>query len=193
MIDSRINAQIKFLNEIDKLKTINRATVLGDKSRRENSAEHSWHVTLFALILSEHSKKEIDLFKVIKMLLIHDIVEIDAGDNPIFGVHDVGSVYDSEEQAAQRIFKLLPDDQAKEMLDIWIEFEESSTPSAQFAKSMDRFQAPNQNLMSGGGTWVEYQVKYDQVEKRVGSIIAIGAPKLWKWLKPRLKDFLKPR
>ena len=191
MKNKRINNQIKFLNEIDKLKTINRATILGDKSRRENSAEHSWHVTLYALIFSEHGGKDIDLFKAIKMLLIHDIVEIDAGDSPIFGNYDANSLFDIEQKASQRIFRLLPKDQAKEMLDIWNEFEESRTPTAKFAKAMDRFQAPNQNLMSGGGTWVEYKVTYDQVEKKVGSKIALGAPKLWDWLKPRLKDFLK--
>ena len=191
MTASRIDKQIQFLNEIDKLKTINRATVLGDNSRRENSAEHSWHVALFALIFSEHAHDDVDLFKVVKMLLIHDIVEIDAGDNPIFGNNNARSVRTIEKKAAKRIFRLLPDDQAQEMLNIWNEFEGAKTPTAKFAKSMDRFQAPNQNLMSGGGTWVEYKVTYDQVEKKVGSKIALGAPKLWDWLKPRLKDFLK--
>ena len=124
-------------------------------------------------------------------LLIHDIVEIDAGDSPIFGNYDANSLFDIEQRASQRIFSLLPKDQAKEMLNIWNEFEESRTPTAKFAKAMDRFQAPNQNLMSGGGTWVEYKVTYDQVEKKVGSKIALGAPKLWDWLKPRLKEFLK--
>ena len=122
--------------------------------------------------------------------MIHDIVEIDAGDNPLFGGHNLSQVYENEKKAAERIFRLLPNDQAEEMLEIWTEFENSSTPTAQFAKSMDRFQAPNQNLISGGGTWLEYKVNYDQVEKRVGLKIAIGAPKLWKWLKPRLKKFL---
>ena len=191
MNKKRITSQINFLNEIDKLKAIDRATILGDKSRRENSAEHSWHVTLFALIFSEHAGKEVDLFKAIKMLLIHDIVEIDAGDTPIFGNYDTNSLYESEQKAAKRIFGILPEEQAKEMLDIWTEFEDSNTPTAKFAKAMDRFQAPNQNLMSGGGTWVEYQVNYDQVKKKVGSKIALGAPKLWEWLKPHLKDFFK--
>ena len=190
MKTTRITNQINFLNEIDKLKAIDRATILGDKSRRENSAEHSWHVTLFALIFSEHAGKEVDLFKAIKMLLIHDIVEIDAGDNPIFGNYDTNSLYDSEQKAAKRIFGILPEDQAEEMLDIWNEFEDSNTPTAKFAKAMDRFQAPNQNLMSGGGTWIEYNVKYDQIEKKVGSKIALGAPRLWDWLKPKLQEFL---
>ena len=192
MEEARINSQITFLNEIDKLKSINRATILGDKSRRENSAEHSWHVALFALIFIEHADKEVDLFKVIKMLLIHDIVEIDAGDTPIFKKHDPTSIFVSEKKAAKRIFTLLPEDQAKEMLDIWNEFEQALTPTAQFAKSMDRFQAPAQNLISDGGTWVEYKVNYQQVEERVGSKIALGAPRLWNWLKPRLKEFFYP-
>ena len=191
MGEKRIDSQIKFLNEIDKLKAVNRATTLGDESRRENSAEHSWHVTVFALIFSEHAGKEVDLFKAVKMLLIHDIVEIDAGDNPIFGNHDPNSLYDIEQQASRRIFGLLPEDQAEEMLNIWNEFEDSITPTAKFAKAMDRFQAPNQNLMSRGGTWLEYKVTYDQVKKKVGTTIALAAPKLWDWLKPRLKDLLK--
>jgi putative hydrolase of HD superfamily len=190
MSESRINTQIAFLSEIDKLKSIKRATTLANKSRRENSAEHSWHVTLFALIFSEHANQNVDLFRAIKMLLIHDIVEIDAGDTPIFGNYDYKQVQENEKKAASRIFGLLPIDQRLEMLEIWLEFEESKTPTAQFAKSMDRFQAPNQNLISGGGTWIEYKVKFNQVEKRVGSKISIGAPKLWNWLKPRLKAFL---
>ena len=191
MIEKRINDQITFLSEIDKLKTINRATTLADQSRRENSAEHSWHVAVFALIFSEHAENDVDLLKVIKMLLIHDVVEIDAGDNPIFGHHDLKLIQKKEKKAAQRIFGLLPKDQAIEILQIWLEFEAAKTPTAIFAKSMDRFQAPNQNLISGGGTWVEYNVNFDQIEKRVGAKIALGAPNLWAWLKPRLIAFLK--
>ena len=190
MTKARITEQINFLSELDKLKSINRATTLADKSRRENSAEHSWHVTLFALVFAEHADKEVDLFLVIKMLLLHDIVEIDAGDNPIFGNYNTENVEKIEKIAAKRIFSLLPSDQAKEMLEIWTEFEEAKTPTAQFAKSMDRFQAPNQNLLSGGGTWTEYHVNFDQVEQKVGEKIAIGAPALWNWLKPKLKAFL---
>ena len=191
MSRSRIDRQVAFLNEIDKLKSIKRATTLANKSRRENSAEHSWHATVFALIFSEHANKNVDLFLAIKMLLLHDIVEIDAGDNPIFGNYDNAEVRENEKKAAVRIFGLLPEDQRLEMLKIWLEFEDSKTPTAKFAKAMDRFQAPNQNLISGGGTWVEYKVNYAEVEKRVGATISLGAPKLWAWLKPHLQAFLK--
>ncbi len=189
MLESRINSQVEFLSEIDKLKSIERATTLADKSRKENSAEHSWHTTVFALIFSEHANQNVDLLLAIKMLLIHDIVEIDAGDNPIFGNFNSKDVQTKERKAANRIFGLLPNDQRNDILKIWSEFEESKTPTAQFAKSMDRFQAPIQNLISEGGTWITYEVNYDQVEERVGEKISIGAPKLWAWLKPRLKTF----
>ena len=193
MSENRIDNQIAFLSEIDKLKSIKRATMLANNSRRENSAEHSWHVTVFALIFSEHANQNVDIFRAIKMLLIHDIVEIDAGDTPIFGSYNRKEVNKNEKKAATRIFGLLPDGQREEILKIWIEFEECKTPTAQFAKSMDRFQAPNQNLISGGGTWTEYKVDYKQVEKRVGQSIASGAPKLWAWLKPQIKAFLKTK
>tara|TARA_A100001015_G_scaffold292279_1_gene367453 strand:- start:526 stop:1104 length:579 start_codon:yes stop_codon:yes gene_type:complete len=191
MLQAKIDDQIAFLSEIDKLKTVNRATILSDNSRRENSAEHSWHVTVFALIFSDHANKKVDLFKAIKMLLIHDIVEIDTGDTPIFGTYDALEVKAQEEKAATRIFGLLPKVQAKQMIQIWNEFEEGKTATAQFARSMDRFQAPVQNLISGGGTWNEYNVTFEQVEKRVGSKIVLGAPKLWAWLRPRIIKFLK--
>ena len=106
MIEKRINDQIAFLSEIDKLKTINRATTLADQSRRENSAEHSWHVAVFALIFSEHAENDVDLLKVIKMLLIHDVVEIDAGDNPIFGHHDLKLIQKKEKKAQKNGFNM---------------------------------------------------------------------------------------
>ena len=189
-MESRINEQISFLKEVDALKSINRATYLANRSRKENSAEHSWHVALFALIFAEQANKEVDLYKAIKMLLLHDIVEIDVGDNPIFGNYNANRVADSEAKAANRIFGLLPADQASEMQDIWLEFESASTATAQFAKSMDRFQAPTQNLISKGGSWKDYDVTFEQVEKKVGSQIALAVPKLWAWLKPRVKAFL---
>ena len=126
------------------------------------------------------------------MLLIHDLVEIDAGDTPIFGKYDEKKLIQEEAAAAKRIFGLLPPDQAYELHQLWNEFEAATSPDAQFAKSMDRFQPPNQNLASGGGTWAEYNVALDQIETQVGSKIEIGAPSLWHWLKPRIKSFLEP-
>ena len=185
-----INKQVAFLTEVDRLKSIERATTLGDGKRFENSAEHSWHVALYALILAEQARPDVEISRVIKMLLIHDLVEIDAGDAPIFGQYDAEKLADEEAKAAHRIFGLLPADQASELLDLWNEFEAATTPDAQFAKSMDRFQPPNQNLASGGGSWKDYGVDLNRIEARVGAKIARGAPGLWAWLKPKIKRFM---
>ena len=186
----RIDKQVAFLTEVDRLKSIERATTLGDGTRFENSAEHSWHVALYALILAEQARPGVEISRVIKMLLIHDLVEIDAGDAPIFGQYDAEKLADEEAKAARRIFGLLPADQASELLDLWNEFEAAATPDAQFAKSMDRFQPPNQNLASGGGSWKDYGVDLNRIEARVGAKIARGAPGLWAWLKPKIKRFM---
>ena len=186
----RIDKQVAFLTEVDRLKSIERATTLGDGTRFENSAEHSWHVALYALILTEQARPDVEISRVIKMLLIHDLVEIDAGDAPIFGQYDAEKLADEEAKAARRIFGLLPADQASELLDLWNEFEAATTPDAQFAKSMDRFQPPNQNLASGGGSWKDYGVDLNRIETRVGAKIARGAPGLWAWLKPKIKRFM---
>lgn len=190
MSADRIDKQVAFLTEVDRLKSIERATTLGDGTRFENSAEHSWHVALYALTLAEQARPDVEISRVIKMLLIHDLVEIDAGDAPIFGQYDAEKLADEEAKAARRIFGLLPADQASELLDLWNEFEAATTPDAQFAKSMDRFQPPNQNLASGGGSWKDYGVDLNRIETRVGAKIARGAPGLWAWLKPKIKRFM---
>jgi putative hydrolase of HD superfamily len=190
MSADRIDKQVAFLTEVDRLKSIERATTLGDGTRFENSAEHSWHVALYALTLAEQARPDVEISRVIKMLLIHDLVEIDAGDAPIFGQYDAEKLADEEAKAARRIFGLLPADQASELLDLWNEFEAATTPDAQFAKSMDRFQPPNQNLASGGGSWKDYGVDLNRIEARVGAKIARGAPGLWAWLKPKIKRFM---
>lgn len=186
---SRLDRQIAFLNEADKLKNTIRATELCDNSRYENSAEHSWHLTLYALVLADQAGPDVDLNLVIKMLILHDLVEIDAGDNPIFGDHDIAQMEALEQAAADRIFGLLPDDLRVELRAIWEEFEAAQSPSAQFAKSLDRFQPPMQNLQSGGGSWTEFNVTQDQIAERVGSKIAIGAPRLWDYAKQRIAVF----
>lgn len=186
-MSARLDAQMAFLNEADKLKTVIRATTLCDGSRYENSGEHSWHIALYALVLGEHAPAGVDISRVIKMLLLHDLVEIDAGDAPIFGDHDIARMQADEAKAADRIFGLLPRDQSRELRGIWEEFEAAETPDAIFAKSLDRFQPPNQNLMSDGGSWRDYKVSFDTIEARVGSKIARGAPTLWDWLKPKIK------
>jgi len=190
-MNTRLDAQMAFLNEADKLKSVLRATTLCDGSRHENSGEHSWHIALYALTLGEHAPKGVDINRVIKMLLLHDLVEIDAGDAPIFGDHDISAMEVKEAKAADRIFGLLPDDQNEELRTIWNEFEAAQTPDAIFAKSLDRFQPPNQNLISNGGSWTDYGVTYETIESRVGSKVAKGAPTLWTWLAPQIKAWFK--
>ncbi len=186
---TRLDRQIDFLVEADKLKNTIRATELCDGSRYENSAEHSWHLTLYALVLADQAGPEVEIDLVIKMLILHDLVEIDAGDNPIFGQLDHAAIEAAEQAAADRIFGLLPDDLRDELRAIWEEFEAAQSPSAQFAKSLDRFQPPMQNLASGGGSWTDYDVTEAQIHDRVGSKIAIGAPGLWGYAKARIAAF----
>ncbi|MBM06182.1 MAG: hydrolase [Oceanibulbus sp.] len=185
----RLNQQIAFLNEADKLKTILRGTTLCDASRAENSAEHSWHLTLYALVLADQAGPEVDINRVIKMLILHDLVEIDAGDNPIFGDYDAADMEAQEQIAADRIFGLLPPDLRDDLRGIWEEFETTESPSARFAKSLDRFQPPMQNLASGGGSWTDYNVSEAQIEEKVGRKIAIGAPALWAYARARISSF----
>ncbi len=186
---ARLEQQIAFLNEADKLKSVVRATELCDNSRFENSAEHSWHLTLYALVLADQAGPDVDINRVIKMLILHDLVEIDAGDNPIFGTHDTAEMEAQEQAAADRIFGLLPDDLRNELRAIWEEFEAATTPSAQFAKSLDRFQPPMQNLQSGGGSWTRYDVTEQMIADRVGSKISIGAPALWEFARSKISAF----
>ncbi len=186
---ARIEAQMAFLCEVDRLKSVVRATTLCDGSRRENSGEHSWHIALYAMTLAEHAAADVDINRVIKMLLLHDIVEIDSGDNPIFGAADQSAVEAEEDAAALRIFGLLPAEQSHEFITLWREFEAVKTPDAVFAKSLDRFQPPNQNLASGGGSWIEYDVNFETIEARVGSKVARGAPRLWAYIKPKIQNW----
>ncbi len=183
----RLEQQIAFLNEADKLKSTIRATRLCDGSRYENSAEHSWHLSLYALVLADQAGPDVDVMRVVKMLILHDLVEIDAGDNPIFGAYDASAMAAAEAAAADRIFGLLPSDLRDDLRAIWEEFEAAETPSAQFAKSLDRFQPPMQNLQGNGGSWAEYDVTYDTFAKRVGTPINRGAPGLWAYASRRVK------
>lgn len=186
---SRLDQQIAFLNEADKLKSILRATRLADNSRAENSAEHSWHLTLYALVLADQAGPDVDINRVIKMLILHDLVEIDAGDNPIFGDVDKAAMAAREQQAADRIFGLLPGDIAQDLRPIWEEFEAGQTPSAQFAKALDRFQPPMLNLAAGGGSWTDYNVTEAMIATRVGTPITRGAPALWDYARARIAAF----
>jgi len=190
-VTDRLTAQMEFLTEACRLKSVTRGTRLCDGSRHENSGEHSWHIALYALTLAEHAPDGVTIARVIQMLLLHDLVEIDAGDAPIFGDHDAEEMAAREDAAASRIFGLLPPDQATAFRALWDEFEAAETADARFAKSLDRFQPPNQNLASGGGSWVDYDTTWDLFETRVGRKIATGAPTLWAWLKPRATAWFK--
>jgi putative hydrolases of HD superfamily len=192
-LTDRLEAQFAFLNEADRLKSVLRATTLVDGSRPENSGEHSWHLALYALVLSDHAEPGVDINRVIRMLLIHDLVEIDVGDVPIHSqngqAHASLETTTAEANAADRIFGLLPKDLATDLRALWEEFEAADTPDARFAKSLDRVQPVMANLMSGGGTWATYNVTYDQLESRVGSKIAKGAPGLWDWVREKVQPW----
>jgi putative hydrolase of HD superfamily len=188
-MSARLDQQIAFLNEADKLKSTLRATTLCDGSRYENSAEHSWHLTLYALVLADQAGPDVDITRVIKMLILHDLVEIDAGDNPIFGELDHAAIAAEEQAAAARIFGLLPNDLRDDLRAVWEEFEAAKTPSAQFAKSLDRFQPPMQNLEAGGGSWTDYDVSEEMIAQRIGTKIAEGAPGLWAYAQQRIAAF----
>ncbi|WP_170381099.1 HD domain-containing protein [Ruegeria atlantica] len=181
--------RLPFLTESDALKSVYRASRLLNDERFENSAEHSWHIMLYAWILSEHASVDVSIDRVLKMLLLHDVVEIDAGDHPIHGQVDHVAQEAEERAAAKRLFGLLPDDQNAEFDDLWREFEAAESPDAQFAKAIDRFQAPVGNLETGGGSWKDYNVTYAQIEQRVGTPVQRGAPGLWAWLQPQLNNY----
>jgi putative hydrolase of HD superfamily len=192
-VTDRLDAQFAFLNEADRLKSVLRATTLVDGSRPENSGEHSWHLALYALILADQADPEVKIDRVIRMLLIHDLVEIDVGDVPIHSqngqAHASAATQAAESQAADRIFGLLPRDLRDDLRVLWEEFEAAQTPDARFAKSLDRVQPVMANLMSGGGTWTTYNVTSDQLDARVGVKIAHGAPALWSWVREKTRAY----
>jgi putative hydrolases of HD superfamily len=187
MLDERLLKQIEFIKEIDKVKYIQRKTKLFNSNRNENDAEHSWHLALMALVLSEHANQAIDLLKVLKMVLIHDLVEIDAGDTFLYDSHKSHSNTEEERIAAARIFGILPQEQAVEMIAIWEEFEEGQTQEAKFARAMDRLEPLLQNASNNGGTWQEFGVDYPKVYEKK-KVIKEGSEILWDFADELLKD-----
>lgn len=177
-----LEQQLNFIREIDQLKSVYRQTkVQSDNNRRENSAEHSWHIALLATVLSEHVDEPVDLSRVVSMLLIHDIVEIDAGD--LFAFAEQSQHDDQEEKeiaAANRIFGLLPAGQFNHFKSLWLEFEAAETADARFAKGMDRILPLVQNMANGGGSWVEHKVKKSKVLARNQYLQSV-TPKLWQY------------
>ena len=163
MNEERLLAQIEFLVEIDRLKHVLRRTYLPGTDRHENTAEHSWHLALAALVLAEHASEPVDLSRVVRMILVHDIVEIDAGDT--FFYDPIGALDKAvrEERAAERIFGLLPPDQATDLRAAWVEFEARATPEARFASALDRFMPLLHNYLTEGRPWREHGVSGEQV------------------------------
>lgn len=164
--NERLRRQIDFVTEIDKLKNIYRQTYVLGEDRKENDAEHSWHIALMAFLLAEHSNQKIDVLKVIKMLLVHDIVEIDAGDTFCYDSEGYKTKADREEKAARRVFGILPQDQSEEFYGLWREFEDGITPEAGFANVLDRIQPLILNYTKDGISWKEHDVCKSQVENR---------------------------
>lgn len=179
--------QIEFIKEIDKLKYIQRRTRLFNSDRNENDAEHSWHLAMMAVILSKHSNVEIDVLKVVKMVLIHDIVEIDAGDTFLYDTTKNHTNTDEELLAAKRIFGLLPDAQRDELIAVWEEFEAGETAEAKFAKTMDRLEPLLQNASNQGGTWKEFDVDYQKVYDKK-SVMKHGSASIWNYAENLIND-----
>lgn len=173
----RLQQQLTFILEIDKLKQIFRQTLLIDQSRRENDAEHSWHLAMMAILLAEYAPEKIDLLRVVKLVLVHDLVEIDAGDTFCYDAVGVQNQAAREQQAADRLFGLLPSDQAQDLRALWDEFEQRQTPEARFAAALDRLQPILHNYHTGGGTWRRAGVTVEKVRQRIQPI-GLGSPQL---------------
>jgi putative hydrolases of HD superfamily len=176
--NSKLEAQIEFLVEVDKLKSVLRRNYAIHGDRRENSAEHSWHVALFAMVLAEHSNEPVDINRVVRMLVIHDIVEVDAGDTFIYDDTEKETQVVREERAADRLFGLLPQEQGELFRDLWDEFEAAATPEAKFAKAIDRFAAALHNYKTHGRGWSENGIKRDRV-LAVNEYVRRGSAALW--------------
>ena len=178
----RFEKQKKFILEIDKEKNILRQTHLSGAGRRENDAEHAWHLAVMVWLLREYANEPIDLAKTMMMTLIHDIVEIDAGDTYAYDAAGNATAHEREEKAAERLFGLLPADQGRELRRLWEEFEEYETPEARFAHTMDNFQPMLLNDSNGGGDWKAHGIKRSQTEKR-NEKTGTGSEEIWEYMK----------
>lgn len=188
MVNSRLAQQICFIREADKLKEIFRQTVLINSRRAENDAEHSWHICLMVLVLAEHANTPgLDVLRVLKMLLVHDIVEIDAGDTFAYDTARMVDQHAREAKAADRLFGLLPADQAADFRALWDEFEARATPEARFAAAVDRFQPMLLNCATEGAAWQRHGVTSDRVIAR-NRHIADGAEAVWTYAAEMIRE-----
>lgn len=185
---SRLRKQFDFIEEIDKEKLIGRQTYISDGIRKENDAEHAWHMAIMTVLLSEYANETIDVLKTMTMLLIHDIVEIDAGDTYAYDEEGKKTQRKREEAAAERIFGLLPDDQKEKFMSIWEEFEEGVTPEAKFAHTMDHIQPLMLNAKTDGKSWVEHGVALNSILRR-NENTKEGSKELWEYAK---NNFIRP-
>ena len=187
MNTERLRRQIEFILEIDKLKSILRRSYLINDPRLENSAEHSWHLAVMAMLLAEHANVEVNLLQVLKMLLVHDVVEIDAGDTFCYDVAGNDTKADRENVAAQRIFGLLPDDQREELHQLWEEFEARQTPEAKFAAALDRLMPLLHNYHTQGRSWRQHGVTQAQVLER-NAHVDEGSETLWAYIEAMIEE-----
>ena len=180
MSDQRLQQQLNFLMEIDQLKQVERQTAITGGSRRENTAEHSWHLAMYALVLQEWSNVDVDIAHVLALCLVHDIVEIDAGDTFAYDTTGYADKEAREQKAADRLFGLLPDDQRDRLRSLWDEYEDQETPASQFANAVDRMQPAMLNHHAGDESpWKRHGVSYPQALKRL-SPIGDGSTTLWQ-------------
>jgi len=188
--NNRLKQQIEFIIEIDKLKQVFRQSILMDGTRRENDAEHSWHLAIMGILLGEYSQEDLDLWRVVKMLLIHDIVEIDAGDTYCYEGTPYADKLEREKKAADRLFNILPPDQKEDFQRLWEEFEKRSTPEARFAAALDRLQPLLHNYKTKGESWKKHGVTSDQVIERNKSILE-ASKTLWDFAETIINDSIK--
>lgn len=188
MEKSRLEKQFDFCLEIDKEKFIGRQTYLSDGKRKENDAEHAWHMAIMTVLLSEYANEKIDVLKTVTMLLLHDIVEIDAGDTYTYDEEAKKTQRERELRAADRIFNLLPEDQAAKFRGLWDEFEAGETPEARFAHTMDNIQPTMLNAATGGIGWSERGIRLSQVLERNRNT-GKGSETLWDY---SFKNFIRP-
>jgi len=187
----RLGRQIAFMVEVDKLKEVFRQTKLINSHRQENDAEHSWHLCLTVILLAEYANSpDLDVLRVLKMVILHDLVEIDAGDTFAYDTARMVDQHEREARAADRIFGMLPDDQTAEFRACWDEFEAQETPEAQFALSCDRFQPMLLNLMTDGASWKEHGITHDRVVARNGCVEK-GSKPMWERMFAMLEEAVK--
>jgi putative hydrolase of HD superfamily len=184
--NKRLDRQLQFILEIDKLKEVYRRSYLVNSQRRENSSEHSWHVAVIAMLMAEYGNEETDLCRVLCMLLVHDLVEIDAGDTYCYDEQGARDKAAREKEAAQRLFGFLPADQSQWIRSLWEEFEANTTPEARFANAVDRFMPLLHNFFTQGKSWLEHGITQDQVKARMAKVHD-GSTILWEYSQKIIK------